>query len=84
MQVGTVVNEYITVCHRTLFIDPTEPQKRLYNLLLEVQTKAIGSLIPGKKLSEVWTAAKSVWPDDKEFGEFPVSLGYGTGLEFPE
>ena len=77
-----MVNEYITVCHRTLFIDPSEQQKRLYQQMLEAQGRAVASLVCGTKLSEVWQAAKTGWPED--LPAFPTSIGTGTGLEFPE
>lgn len=53
MSLGTQVNEYNTNCVRTLFINPTELQKKVYNTLLEWQNKLIASLTIGAVLGDV-------------------------------
>ncbi|CAD8117267.1 unnamed protein product [Paramecium sonneborni] len=89
ISLGTQVNEYNTNCIRTLFINPTEVQKKLYNTLIEVQSKIIGFLTVGTPLNQVYKDALAMFQQKtSELNitnlQFPTTFGYGIGLELKE
>ncbi|CAD8166538.1 unnamed protein product [Paramecium pentaurelia] len=89
IQLGTQVNEYNTNCIRTLFINPTEIQKKLYNAILEVQNKIITSMTIGTSLNVVFKDSHQLLQQKlQELNlqnlQLPTSFGYGIGLELKE
>ncbi|CAD8115753.1 unnamed protein product [Paramecium sonneborni] len=89
IQLGTQVNEYNTNCIRTLFINPTEIQKKLYNAIFEVQNKVITMMTIGVSLNVVFKDCIQLLQQKlQELNlqnlQLPKSLGYGIGLELKE
>ena len=63
---------------------PSEKQMKVYNVVLEAQTKAIDSIRNGVRAGDVNEAAKRVI-EENGYGEcFPFGIGHGLGLEAHE
>jgi Xaa-Pro aminopeptidase len=80
---GVVYQGYHSDITRTIYLGkPTENEKRLYNFLLEVQNKAIKSIIPGKKCKSLYQGTlNSLGKYQKNFIH---ALGHGIGLQIHE
>ena len=74
---------YCTDITRTVFIgNPSKKQKEIYNLVLDVQKKAIGSIRNGMKISELEKNARIQLGNYEK--RFIHSLGHGVGIEVHE
>lgn len=86
VSVGTKYMEYHANIVRTLFIDPTSDQKKIYLKVYELQNMLATSLKPGTKLKTVYENAvnfiKEKVPQLKD--KIPTNFGFGIGLEFRE
>jgi len=74
---------YCTDITRTVYIgNPSEKERRIYNLVLDVQKNAIKNIKIGRRLSDIDKNAR------KEFGKYAKkfihSLGHGLGIEVHE
>ncbi|KAI8985467.1 FACT complex subunit spt16 [Pilobolus umbonatus] len=71
---------------RTFLIDPSKPQEKNYEFLLEVQNRVLDSLRDGVKIREVYqkaiTLIKQKRPDLEK--NFTKNVGFGMGIEFRE
>ncbi len=75
------LNGYRTELERTVFIgEPSEEQKRAFQVMLNAQNAAIETLKPGVKASEVDRAARSVF-EKEGYSKFAVHrTGHGIGI----
>ena len=84
---GARYNFYCSWVTRTYFVDATDEQKEVYEVLCAAQSAAVHAMKPGQPLSEVYTAAKrsvekSSKPDLVQY--MGSRVGAGIGLEFRE
>ncbi|EGR30454.1 metallopeptidase family m24, putative [Ichthyophthirius multifiliis] len=86
LSVGTRYMEYHSNIVRTLFIDPTSDQKKIYQRLYELQNLLAIELKPGVALCDIYQQAtkfiKEKIPQLQD--KLPANFGYGIGLEFNE
>nr|pir 138K protein - Tetrahymena thermophila [Tetrahymena thermophila]AAS65456.1 p138 [Tetrahymena thermophila] len=86
VSVGTKYMEYHANIVRTLFIDPTNDQKKIYQRVYELQNQIAVQLKPGIKLKTVYENAVNFInekvPQLKD--KIPANFGFGIGLEFRE
>jgi Xaa-Pro aminopeptidase len=82
---GAYYDFYCSDMTRTVFIGkPTEKQKRIYNIVLEAQKKAIHKIKPGLLGKNIDEAART-YIEQNGFGRcFGHSLGHGVGIEIHE
>jgi Xaa-Pro aminopeptidase len=76
---------YHSDCTRTLaFGSPSDQFRRIYEIVLDAQEKAIAAIGPGVKACDVDAVARN-HISDKGFGaEFGHGLGHGVGLQIHE
>jgi len=68
----------------TVIGEPSEKQKRVYEVILEAQSRAINTVRDGVKAGEVHDAAREVI-ENEGFGDcHPFGIGHGLGLEAHE
>lgn len=88
--VGARYNFYCSNASRTLLVQPSKQQEKVYGVVLKAQEKAIAALVPGAPLKSAYLAAKSVLEDAaKEHPSLPPlapvltkNVGFGMGIEF--
>lgn len=81
---GVKVNGYCSDMTRTIFFGkPTTEQKRMYEVVLESQKRAIEFLNQGIKAADVDKEARS-YIESQGYPSIPHSLGHGTGVEVHE
>jgi Xaa-Pro dipeptidase len=68
--------------------DPNPPQRRAFDIALEMEEAALESLKPGGDLSEVWKASASVlakyYPNGTDPNWFWLRTGHGIGLDYSD
>lgn len=80
---GANYRGYCSDCTRTIFIGTPSPQeKKLYQLLLRAQEKAIHALRPGVSCAKLDLIARKALGNHKKY--FTHSLGHGIGVEVHE
>eukprot|EP00455_Lapot_gusevi_P020974 TRINITY_DN2209_c0_g1_i1.p1 TRINITY_DN2209_c0_g1~~TRINITY_DN2209_c0_g1_i1.p1 ORF type:complete len:1057 (-),score=311.91 TRINITY_DN2209_c0_g1_i1:101-3271(-) len=93
LHVGTIIcslgaryKSYCTNIGRTYFINPSDQQRHVYNLLINVYQACLATLRDGVPLSKVWEAAEAVIKreDPKLLNNFTKNCGFAIGLEFRE
>ncbi len=82
---GAVVEGYTSDLTRT-FVSPniTKKEKRIYNLVLEAQRRAIRRVRPGVLLSSIDKAAREYISNNGFSEHFVHSVGHGIGLSVHE
>lgn len=72
--------------YRTLLVDPTEVDKKNYNVLYAIHKNVISKLTPGRKLSEVYNeVVQYVTSEHSDYKDkLPNNFGFGIGYEFRE
>ena len=84
--VGARYQMHCTNISRTYLIDPTSSQKKDYAFLLDVQDKALATMMPGKPIASTMTAirkfVKEKRPDLLE--KLPKTAGFCMTYEFKE
>ena len=83
IDMGCKIDGYCSDMTRTIFIgEPTEYQRKIYNLVLKNQQKALDETQDGASIK---TIAKSVESDFNINGQTLIhALGHGVGLEIHE
>ena len=83
VDMGCKVNGYCSDMTRTFFIGkPTEEQKKIYELVLNIQKKALKEYTDG---SNIRTLVQGIINTYKESGyEFAHAIGHGVGLDIHE
>uniref|UniRef100_A0A915IGG8 FACT complex subunit n=1 Tax=Romanomermis culicivorax TaxID=13658 RepID=A0A915IGG8_ROMCU len=78
--------QYCSNIVRTMFVDPSEELQNIYSLLLDIEQKAIETMKPGAKFSDVYEACMALVQSKKpELVEtFTKTLGFVMGIEFRE
>ncbi len=90
VSVGARYNFYCSNASRTLLVQPSKMQEKVYGVVLRAQEKAIAALVPGAVLKSAYHAAKTVFEDaQKEDPSLPdlggalmKNVGFGMGIEF--
>jgi Xaa-Pro aminopeptidase len=82
---GAIINGYAADMTRTLYLGkPGNPVRKLYNAVLEAQSRGIEALANGVPADKVDSAARGVL-DRKGLGKyFTHSTGHGVGMEVHE
>jgi Xaa-Pro dipeptidase len=81
---ATYSGYHADITRMTIVGTPSDRQKKVYSVVQEAQSKAIGTIRKGVKAGLVNDAARKVM-DDKGFLEFfPFGIGHGLGLEAHE
>ncbi|WP_409289216.1 M24 family metallopeptidase [Peribacillus sp. SCS-37] len=82
---GAYFNGYVSDITRTLSVgEPAEELKKIYNVVLEAQMRAMAGIKPGMTGREADALARNLI-EEKGFGEyFGHSTGHGIGLEVHE
>jgi Xaa-Pro aminopeptidase len=85
IDLGAKYNNYCADLTRTFIIEkPSPKQKRIYEVVLEAQRKALETIRAEVKASDVDAAARKVI-EDAGFGKYFVhGLGHGVGLDVHE
>ena len=85
MDFGCIYQGYCSDITRTVFLgEPTEKDRKMYDLVLQAQLAGIKAVAPGKTGREVDAAARKVIAD-AGFGEnFGHGLGHSVGLAIHE
>lgn len=83
---GSVLDEYCYDFGRTVFLgEPTDEYRRVYELVLESQSRGIAELAAGKNTAEQVDAIARQVIIDAGYGEyFTHRLGHGIGLDVHE
>jgi len=82
---GAVIDGYRSDMTRTVIVgEPSEEQKKLYELVLDAQTRALSSVAPGKKCKEVDEVARRIINEAGHAEHFGHGLGHGVGLAVHE
>ena len=83
IDMGCKINGYCSDMTRTIFVGkPTEEQKNVYNLVLEIQERALNQMRDGANLK---TIVQGVESNYKVHGyDLIHGLGHGVGLEIHE
>lgn len=85
MDFGAVYDGYHSDMTRTVCVgQPTDKMKKIYNIVLEAQLKALDSVKSGITGSELDKAARQYIEDNGYGGAFGHSLGHGVGMEIHE
>ena len=83
IDMGCKVNGYCSDMTRTIFIgEPTEEQKRVYNIVLENQEKSLNEMKDGASIKDVAKIVKSNF--ELQGYDLVHALGHGVGLEIHE
>ncbi|XP_059470913.1 FACT complex subunit spt16-like [Neocloeon triangulifer] len=81
---GAIYMNYCSNITRTLLVNPSDEIKELYEIVLDLQEIVLKHLVPGAKLSDVYTAGvkfiKQRKPDMVD--RFTTNWGFSMGLEF--
>jgi len=82
---GAVVDGYCSDITRTFCVgEPSNEQRRIFEIALRAQRAAIAAVRPGARAGEIDDAARSVI-EDAGYGEnFPHLTGHGLGLDVHE
>jgi Xaa-Pro dipeptidase len=85
LDIGCVYNGYCSDTTRTVFVgEPTEEQKKVYNVVLEANKQAEQFVREGVKASDIDKKARSVI-EDAGYGEYFVHrTGHGIGVAVHE
>ncbi|XP_041454222.1 FACT complex subunit SPT16-like [Lytechinus variegatus] len=83
---GVRYKSYCSNIVRTILVDPTDQQQKIYQLLLEVEEAVLQELKPGVKACDVYNAAVNLVKekDSKLVGNLTKNAGFLTGIEFRE
>nr|XP_054762654.1 FACT complex subunit SPT16-like [Lytechinus pictus] len=83
---GVRYKSYCSNIVRTILVDPTDQQQKIYQLLLEVEEAVLQELKPGAKACDVFNAAVNLVKekDSKLVGNLTKNAGFLTGIEFRE
>ncbi|MCG3138732.1 MAG: Aminopeptidase YpdF [Phycisphaerae bacterium] len=82
---GAVVNGYCSDLTRILFIDTiSDRYKRLYEIVLEAQMRAIAAIAPGRRMCDIDQIARDYITENGYGKEFSHGLGHGIGLDIHE
>ena len=85
MDVGAMVGGYAADMTRTVAVGAvTEEQRRIYEIVLEAQKRAIDAVRPGKPCKEVDAVAREYIASQGYGGCFGHGLGHSLGLEIHE
>ena len=85
MDFGCQVDGYRSDMTRTVFIGPpTDSQRRIYELVLEAQQRALDGIRPGMTGREADALARDVLAASGHGADFGHSLGHGIGLQTHE
>lgn len=90
VSVGARYNLYCSNASRTLLVQPTSTQEKVYEVVLKAQEKAIAALVPGAPILSAYQAAKkSLLQAQKTNSSLPdlasslmKNVGFGMGIEF--
>lgn len=90
VSVGARYNFYCSNASRTLLVQPSEMQEKVYGVVLKAQEKAIAALVPGAPIRDAYMAAKKSLMEaqsrDKSLPNLASALmknvGFGMGIEF--
>jgi len=75
---------YADITRMTVVGKPSEKQKKVYGVVQEAQSKAIGAIWDGVKAGAVNDAGRKVI-DERGYGKYqPFGIGHGLGLEVHE
>ncbi|MER7113784.1 M24 family metallopeptidase [Saccharomonospora azurea] len=82
---GAVVDGYHSDMTRTLVLgEPAQWQRDLYALVAAAQAAGTAAVLPGREVSDVDAAARSVIADAGHGERFTHGLGHGVGLDVHE
>ena len=85
MDVGAMIGGYAADMTRTVAVGAvTEEQKRVYEIVLEAQKRAIEAIRPGKPCREVDAVARDYIASQGYGSCFGHGLGHSLGLEIHE
>jgi nucleosome binding factor SPN SPT16 subunit len=77
---GTMYRSYNTFISRTLLIDPTEEQKKIYSKV-GMDTKILtNNLKAGVKINDAYKSAKNFMQDNLPMIDIPKNFGYGVRM----
>lgn len=83
--IGVTYKGYHSDMTRTVSIgEPSEEMKKVYNIVLEAHSKALSSVQPGMKCSEIDKIARDYIYENGYTGCFGHSTGHGVGLDIHE
>lgn len=82
---GCIYNGYCSDMTRTVVLGKaTDEQKKIYNIVLKAQTKALEYIKPGVKCSDVDAVARDIISEYGYGDKFGHGLGHGVGLKVHE
>lgn len=82
---GAVIDGYRSDMTRTVIVgEPSEEQRKVYELVLAAQMRALSSVAPGKKCKEVDEVARRIIDEAGHANHFGHGLGHGVGLAVHE
>ncbi len=82
---GAVCDHYCSDLTRVLFVGKIRPRlKRLYQIVLEAQEKALAAIAPGKRVCDIDKAARDHITAAGYGPAFIHGLGHGIGLDIHE
>lgn len=82
---GCIINGYCSDMTRTVAVSyVSREQHEIYDLVRKAQEKALESIKPGKKCSEIDKTARDIISDSGYGKQFGHGLGHGVGLEIHE
>jgi Xaa-Pro dipeptidase len=85
IDIGGITNRYCSDMTRTIFYnDVSDEQKRVYNLVLEANLKAIESVIPGTRFCDIDRAARNIIEKGGYGKYFTHRTGHNIGIEVHE
>jgi Xaa-Pro aminopeptidase len=85
MDYGAILNGYCSDITRTVVVGTAaSEQKKIYDIVLEAQTEALGFVGPGRKCCEVDAFAREIIAGYGFGDNFGHGLGHGVGLEVHE
>ena len=69
---------------RTLLVDPTEEQKKAYQIAYDALNTLISKLRPGEKIKDAYVAAKNFVMQKNADLSVPANFGFGIGFNYKE
>ena len=71
---------------RTMIINPTDEQKEAYNLVVEAHEHLVKSLVPGKKICDIYNSTLQLveQKDSKLAASLFQHFGFGIGYTHKE
>lgn len=85
IDVGAVYKGYYADVTRTVFVgEPTEIQRKVYEIVFKAQQSAIKTVKPGIEAEEVDRTARKIIEDARHGRYFTHRKGHGLGLEVHE